>query len=91
MLAAYANSFKIPELRNRLLFTFGIIALCRVTSNIPCPGVDPKALAALFDQMADKTGGGVLNMFNLFSGHCRSLRSVLLGSCRTFRPRSSCS
>lgn len=68
MLAAYANSFRIPELRNRLLFTFGVIALCRVTSNIPCPGVDPKALAALFDQMADKTGGGVLNMFNLFSG-----------------------
>jgi len=68
MLSAYANSFKIPDLRRRILFTFGIIALCRLAANIPVPGVDPKALAELFDEMANKAGGGVLNMFNLFSG-----------------------
>jgi len=68
MLSAYANSLKIPELRRRIFFTFGIITLCRVTASIPCPGVDPKALALLFEQMSQKAGGGVLNLFNLFSG-----------------------
>ena len=68
MLSAYANSLKIPELRRRILFTFGVIALCRLTANIPCPGVDPKALDELFSQMAQRAGGGVLSLFNLFSG-----------------------
>ena len=68
MLSAYANSLKIPELRRRILFTFSIIALCRVSANIPCPGVDPKVLAELFKGMADKTGGGVFDLFNIFSG-----------------------
>lgn len=68
MLSAYANSLKIPELKKRIFFTFGIIALCRVACNIPCPGVDPEALAQLFGRMNKGTGGGVLDMFNMFSG-----------------------
>ncbi len=67
MLSAYANSLKIPELRKRIFFTFAVIALCRVAGNIPCPGVDPEALAEMFGRM-NKGGGGVLDMFNLFSG-----------------------
>ncbi|MBT3285798.1 MAG: preprotein translocase subunit SecY [Victivallales bacterium] len=65
MLSAYLNSWKIPELRKRIVFTFGIILLCRVTANIPCPGVNASALAAMFGK---KGGGGVMDMFNLFSG-----------------------
>ncbi|MFA6931675.1 MAG: preprotein translocase subunit SecY, partial [Lentisphaeria bacterium] len=69
MLSAYLNCFKIPELKKRLLFTFGIIALCRLASIIPCPGVDPSALAELFKSMnANKGTGGVLDMLDLFSG-----------------------
>ena len=68
MLSAYANSLKIPELRKRILFTFGIIALVRVTSQIPVPGVDPNQLALLFDNMRQSAGGGLMNMFNIFSG-----------------------
>ncbi len=68
MLSAYANSMKIPELRKRILFTFGIIALCRIAGNIPCPGVDPNELAKLFDAVSHNSGGGVMDMFNLFSG-----------------------
>lgn len=67
MLSAYSNCLRIPELKKRLFFTFGIIALVRVTSTIPCPGVDPEALAALFRNM-NRPGGGFLDMFNLFSG-----------------------
>ncbi len=69
MLSAYANSFKIPELRKRILFTFGIIALVRLTSTIPCPGVDPKQLEELFNALSRNVGGeGVMNLFNVFSG-----------------------
>jgi preprotein translocase subunit SecY len=68
MLSAYANCLKIPELRRRIVFTLGIIALCRLAGNIPVPGVDPQELKRLFDAMSSSSGGGVLDMFNLFSG-----------------------
>lgn len=68
MLSAYVNSFRIPELRKKLLFTIGVIALVRLTAAIPCPGVDPKALEALFQDLAKGAGGGVMNLLNLFSG-----------------------
>ncbi|MCK5803260.1 MAG: preprotein translocase subunit SecY [Lentisphaeria bacterium] len=67
MLSAYANIARIPELRKRVLFTMGILALCRVSTNIPCPGVDPEALAQMFGRM-NSGGGGMLDMLNLFSG-----------------------
>ena len=40
MLAAFVNSFKIPELRKKLFFTIGLIFICRVLSVIPTPGAD---------------------------------------------------
>jgi preprotein translocase subunit SecY len=64
MLSAYLNSWKIPELRKRIVFTFGVILLCRITANIPCPGINPEALAHIFP----KKGGGMMDMLNLFSG-----------------------
>ncbi len=68
MYSAFFNSFRIPELRQRIIFTFAIIALCRVTSNIPTPGIDPNELKLMFDALAQNAGGGILNMFNIFSG-----------------------
>ena len=67
MLSAYLNSWKIPELRKRIVFTFGIILLCRVTANIPVPGVNASALAEIFGNQGGG-GGGLMDMFNLFSG-----------------------
>ncbi len=69
MFSAYINSIRIPELRNRILFTLGIVALVRVTANIPCPGVDVDALEQLFSQVQGQAaGGGLVTMFDLFSG-----------------------
>jgi preprotein translocase subunit SecY len=69
MLSAFINSFKIEELRQRILFTFGIIFLCRLLSNIPIAGVD---FGMITDYVkASAAGGqgvGFLDMFNLFSG-----------------------
>ena len=44
MISAFTNCLKIPELRKKIFFTLGIIALCRVAANVPCPGIDPEAL-----------------------------------------------
>ncbi len=69
MFSAYANSVKIPELRQRILFTLGIIALTRLAANIPCPGIDAAKLQMLFDNVRDSAGGGgLLGIFDLFSG-----------------------
>ena len=55
---------QLGELRQRLLFVLGAIIVYRVGTFIPVPGVDPSALAALFDQQK----GTILDMFNMFSG-----------------------
>ena len=68
MFSALFNSFKVKELRSRMLFTFGIIVLCRFAANIPTPGVDAIALDAYFTDLSAGAGGGMMNMFNLFSG-----------------------
>jgi preprotein translocase subunit SecY len=67
MFGAFANSLKIKELRSRILFTAGIIVLCRIAANIPCPGVDPVALKQYFQDFG-QSGGGFATMFDMFSG-----------------------
>ncbi len=64
MLSNLLNVFKIPDLRNKILFTFMIVGLYRVGAAIRVPGVDPLAI----DQLRESTGDGVLGLFNLFSG-----------------------
>lgn len=67
MLSAFANSLKIPELRQRILFTCGLVFLCRILAAIPAPGVNPAALRELMDSLGAGAAGAV-NMANLFSG-----------------------
>ena len=55
---------RLTELRQRLLFVLGALFVYRVGAHIPIPGVDPKALAAMFAQQ----GGSILDMVNMFSG-----------------------
>ncbi len=69
MFSAFINSLKIKELRNRIFFTAGIIVLVRLAANIPCPGVDPRALKVYFEQFGSTSAGGMfMGMFDLFSG-----------------------
>ncbi len=64
MLEGFQSASRIPELRRRLLFTFGMLAVYRVGVVIPTPGVDGKALAEFFESVKNS----VLGMVNLFSG-----------------------
>jgi preprotein translocase subunit SecY len=55
---------RLTELRQRLLFVVGALLVYRIGTFIPVPGVNPEALAILFDQ----NQGSILDMFNMFSG-----------------------
>ena len=55
---------KMTELRQRILFVLAAIVVFRVGTHIPIPGVDPTAVAALFEQ----TRGSIVDIFNMFSG-----------------------
>ncbi len=62
MLTAIANAFRVPELRRKILFTLAIIALYRVGSYIPVPGVDTTVIQSQVE------GTATLGLLNLFSG-----------------------
>src|SRR3954454_13887316 len=59
-----ANAWRVPELRRRVLFTGLILALYRLGSWMPAPGVDAQAIKDYFGGQ----GGTVLGLLNLFSG-----------------------
>jgi preprotein translocase subunit SecY len=58
------NAWRVPELRRRVLFTAMILALYRLGSWIPTPGVDPAAIESYFEGQ----GGTILGLLNIFSG-----------------------
>ena len=70
MISAFTNTFKIPELRNRILFTLLILVVVRLGAAIACPGVDASVLHEWFTNEATKQAGGssFAALFNLFSG-----------------------
>ncbi len=68
MLQAFADSLKIPDLRKKILITFGIIAVYRLGTFIPTPGIDGAKLAVFFDNLARTQGGTLFGVMNLFSG-----------------------
>jgi len=71
--AALAGSGKSKELMQRIGFVLGAFIVYRIGTHIPVPGVDPIAIAALFDQ----TRGSILDVLNMFSGGALSRLSVM--------------
>jgi preprotein translocase subunit SecY len=64
MLEKFANIFRVPDLRKRVLFTLAMLAVYRLGSHIPTPGIDTERLASDFNSQR----GGVLGFYDLFSG-----------------------
>jgi len=62
LIQAMIDAFRLPDLRRRILFTLGILVAFRFVAHVPLPGVDPDALASLFEENA------LLGMLDLFSG-----------------------
>jgi preprotein translocase subunit SecY len=64
MFSWLSNAWRVPELRRRVLFTAGILAIYRLGSWLPAPGVDAQQIEEYFSGR----GGTVLGLLNLFSG-----------------------
>lgn len=64
MFDKFANVFRIPDLRKRIFFTLGLLAVYRVGGHIPIPGVNSK----LFQQFIEQNRGTLLGFVDLFSG-----------------------
>lgn len=70
MLSALSNIVKIPELRQRIVFTLIMFAVFRMGTHIPVPGVDPTAIEQLFNN------GSLFGLLDLFSGGAFSKFSI---------------
>src|SRR5258707_12817343 len=64
MFEKFANIFRIPDLRKRILFTLGMLAVYRVGGHIPIPGINSQ----MFQQFMDQSRGTLLGFVDLFSG-----------------------
>ncbi|HHT9119252.1 MAG TPA: preprotein translocase subunit SecY [Candidatus Hypogeohydataceae bacterium YC41] len=68
MLDKFKNIYNIPELRQKILITLGLIALCRVGVYIPIPGIDTGVLRGYFQQISHTGVGQLLGLVDLFAG-----------------------
>ena len=60
----FQNIFRVPELKNRLLFTMGLLAVYRVGAHIPTPGINGEELSKFLTER----GGALMGFFDMFSG-----------------------
>lgn len=72
MIGGFQNVFKIPELKKRILCTFGLLMVYRIGCAVPTPGIDADALATFFA----RAKGTLLGMFDMFSGGALERLSV---------------
>jgi preprotein translocase subunit SecY len=72
MLDSLRNIFAIADLRKRVLFTLGLLAVYRIGSKIPTPGINSEALAALMQSAAT----GVFGLYDMFSGQNLSQMTI---------------
>jgi preprotein translocase subunit SecY len=71
MISAFANTWKIPELRDRILFTLALIVIIRLGVHITLPGVDGTVIKAWLDDLQTqdaKSSGGIGALLNVFAG-----------------------
>lgn len=68
MLSAFANAFRTPDLRRKLLFVLGIVVLFRLGSVTPAPGINVANVQECFDLAAQGENGNLFALINVFSG-----------------------
>jgi preprotein translocase subunit SecY len=72
VISSIQNIFKIPELKMRVLFTIGMLAVYRIGAHIPTPGIDGEALSRFLTER----GGAMMGFFDMFSGGALSRLTV---------------
>src|SRR5476649_2335588 len=69
ILTTLSNCFKIPELKSRIKFTMWVLAICRLASLVPTPGLDSGALKAYFaSPQGAQNSNGLMGMYSMFTG-----------------------
>ena len=71
MIETVVTAFRAPDIRRKLLFTLGILAIFRALTNVPVPNVNTAALADLF------TNNPLLGILNIFSGGGLAAASII--------------
>ncbi|MEE8294438.1 MAG: preprotein translocase subunit SecY, partial [Sphingomonadales bacterium] len=72
---SFSSFGKAKELRQRIFFALGSLIIYRFATYVPLPGIDPSILRDIFTQLQQQ--GGVINMFNAFSGGALSRMSII--------------
>ncbi len=72
MIDSLKNIFAVADLRKRVLFTLGLLAVYRIGSKIPTPGINPEALA----QLMQSASSGVFGLYDMFSGQNLSQMTI---------------
>src|ERR671918_2149448 len=72
MIESLKNIFAVADLRKRVLFTLGLLAVYRIGSKIPTPGINPDALA----QLMANASSGVFGLYDMFSGQNLSQMTI---------------
>ena len=76
MISAFINAFKIPDLKRKLIFTLIMIAVFRIGTFVPTPGIDGGALQRFFENIARTQGGTLFGIMNMFSGGAMSRLTI---------------
>ena len=72
LLTAFQNIFKIPELKNRVLFTLALLIVYRIGSHIPTPGINGAELSKFLTEQA----GALMGFFDMFTGGALSQMAI---------------
>ena len=76
LLSALVNAWSIPELRKKLIFTLAMLAIYEVGIFVPVPGINGHELGRIFDEVAAASGGGLLNLLDMFTGGALSHATI---------------
>lgn len=68
MISAFTNTFKIPELRSRVMFTLLLLVVVRIGAAVSCPGINVSVIQAWFASQGTQAGGSLAALLNIFSG-----------------------
>lgn len=71
------NVWKLPDLKKRVLYTLGVLAIYRIGAHIPTPFIDPVKLAQFIEQQKQGLAGGLFNVIDLFSGKAFTNMSIM--------------
>src|SRR5882762_477996 len=68
--STFANCFKIPELKSRILFTLMVLAICRIIAWVPAPGLNASELRSYFEVQRNRNqmDNSLIGIYSLFTG-----------------------